>query len=87
MTLLHSLYHTVVTKRELSRKAKLIQRGGNTGLGTPRDPQSELVNVAREREVWGPLLELLPRPRISGFEKPKTLNLTMSDPIPNLNDL
>ena len=23
-------------------------------------PQSELVNVAREREVWGPLLELLP---------------------------
>ncbi|CAL8276249.1 unnamed protein product [Arctogadus glacialis] len=22
---------------------------------------SELVNVAREREVWGPLLELLPR--------------------------
>ena len=25
-----------------------------------RIPQSELVNVAREREVWGPLLELLP---------------------------
>ena len=23
-------------------------------------PPSELVNVAREREVWGPLLELLP---------------------------
>ncbi|KAJ8011838.1 hypothetical protein DPEC_G00062440 [Dallia pectoralis] len=23
-------------------------------------PQSELANVAREREVWGPLLELLP---------------------------
>ena len=27
------------------------------GLGIP---QSELANVAREREVWGPLLELLP---------------------------
>ncbi|CAL8371117.1 unnamed protein product [Arctogadus glacialis] len=25
-------------------------------------PLSELVNVAREREVWGPLLELLPPP-------------------------
>ena len=23
-------------------------------------PQSELVNVAGEREAWGPLLELLP---------------------------
>jgi hypothetical protein len=32
----------------------------NTGLGTPREPPSELVNVAREREVWGPMLELLP---------------------------
>ena len=32
-------------------------------------PPSELVNVAREGEVWGPLLELPPpatRPRISG---------------------
>ena len=23
-------------------------------------PQSELVNVVRDRDVWGPLLELLP---------------------------
>ncbi len=27
-----------------------------TGLGTPRNPQWELVDVAREREVWGPCL-------------------------------
>lgn len=26
---------------------------------TPRRPQSELPDVAPEREVWGPLLELL----------------------------
>ncbi len=31
-----------------------------TGLGTPRDPQSELVDVARKREVCCPLLKLLP---------------------------
>ncbi|CAB1450707.1 unnamed protein product [Pleuronectes platessa] len=56
-------------------KEKLhVQWGGD--LGRPRTrwrdyistlawerlgiPPSELVNVAREREVWGPLLELLP---------------------------
>ncbi len=33
-----------------------------TGLEIPRDPQSELADVAREREVWGPLLKLLPQP-------------------------
>ncbi len=31
-----------------------------TGLGTPQVPQSELADVARERDVWGPLLTLLP---------------------------
>ncbi len=36
-----SLYSTIVTKRELSRKVKL-------------------TDVAREREVWGLLLKLLP---------------------------
>ncbi|KAL3063618.1 hypothetical protein OYC64_000034 [Pagothenia borchgrevinki] len=111
---LQSLYRTVVTKRELSQKAKLsvyraisvptltyghegwvmtertrsriqaaeigevfqARPAGKRPRGRPRTrwrdyiswlawerlgiPQSELVDVARERNVWGSLLELIP---------------------------
>ncbi|KAK5888457.1 hypothetical protein CesoFtcFv8_014550 [Champsocephalus esox] len=97
---LQSLYRTVVTKRELSQKAKLsvyraifvptltyghegwvmtertrsriqaakmgfLRRVAGVSLRDKRlgIPQSELVDIAREKKVWGSLLELLlPRP-------------------------
>ncbi|KAL6118110.1 uncharacterized protein ACO6RY_15769 [Pungitius sinensis] len=80
---LHSLYRTVVTKRELSRAPGRLpwevfqaRPAGKRPRGGPRTRwrdyistlawkrleifQSELVDVAMERKVWGPLLELLP---------------------------
>ena len=56
------LNHTVVTKRdEPQGKTLAWEHLGNT--------PSELGNVAREREVWGHLIQLLPlRPWISDFE-------------------
>uniref|UniRef100_A0A8C9X6F4 B30.2/SPRY domain-containing protein n=1 Tax=Sander lucioperca TaxID=283035 RepID=A0A8C9X6F4_SANLU len=47
-------------------------------------PQSDLVNVAREREVWGPLLELLPPNVPSEEEVSKPGEVPCDDPEENL---
>ena len=50
------------TEQEISRRKK--ERDPITKLAWERlgTPQEEVANVAREREVWSSLLELLPLP-------------------------
>ncbi|CAL8337404.1 unnamed protein product [Boreogadus saida] len=67
------LHHPETYEVPVGENKDALEGSGNAGIifgwmwkcrvmqeeGKERGPR-ELVNVAREREVWGPLLELLP---------------------------